>query len=187
MPETDDITQLLASLSAGNRQTLDDLMPIVYDRLRNIARRQLSRERSDHTLTPTALVNEVYLKLVTIDGIQWRDRAHFFAVCARAMRRILVNHAERRNADKRGGRSPHVEFHDTMALASTRSDDVLALNEALDRLEALNERRCRIVEYRFFAGMSIEETGQTLRVSPATVKREWAKARAWLNRELSER
>ena len=186
MPEVDEITQLLASLSAGNRQTLDDLMPIAYDRLRAMARRQLSRERSDHTLTPTALVNEMYLKLVTIDGVQWRDRAHFFAVCARAMRRILVNYAERRNAEKRGGGLRQIELHDAMAPATTRSDEFLALDEALDRLEGLNERRCRIVEYRFFAGMDIGETGRALKVSPATVKREWSMARAWLHRELRE-
>lgn len=186
-PETGEITQMLAGLSAGNRQSLDDLMPVVYDRLRAMAHLQLRRERSDHTLSTTALVNEAYLKLVDIDRVQWQDRAHFFAVCARAMRRILVSYAVKRNAEKRGGGSPHVEFHDVMALAQTRSDDLLALDEALDRLEALNERRCRVVEYRFFGGMSIEETAHTLSASPATVKREWAMARAWLNRELSER
>ena len=167
-----EVTQMLADLSAGKREALNELMPIVYDNLRAIAHRQLRRERGDHTLSTTALVNEVYLKLVNINRVKWQDRGHFFAVCARAMRRILVNYAEMKKADKRGGGQPHVEFHDVMALARSRSDELLALDEALDRLEELNERRCRVVEYRFFGGMSIEETAQTLDVSPATVKRE---------------
>lgn len=184
MPADGEVTQMLADLSAGKPEALDGLMPIVYDKLRAIAHNQLRRERSGHTLTTTALVNEAYLKLVNINRVQWQDRAHFFAVCARAMRRILVNYAEMKKANKRGGGQPHVEFHDVMALAKTRSDELLALDEALDRLEKLNERRCRVVEYRFFGGMSIEETARTLEISPATVKREWAMARAWLNREL---
>jgi RNA polymerase sigma factor (TIGR02999 family) len=164
---------------------LDRLVPIVYDELRRIAHRQLRGERSDHTLDTTGLVHEAYLKLSRLDRIEWGDRAHFLAVAAGAMRRILVDYAVARRAGKRGGRRQRVALDDVLILADERAEELLALDEALQRLAAESERAARIVEWRYFAGMSIEETAAVLDLSPATVKREWVLARAWLNRELA--
>lgn len=178
------ISQLLHELSHGRRDALDDLVPLVYDELRRIAHGQLRGERSGHTLNTTALVHETYLKLVKIDQVEWRDRGHFFAVAARVMRRILIDYARAAKREKRGGAAIQVPLDDVMDLPVARADDLLALEDALARLEALSERQCRIVECRCFAGMSVEETAAALGASPATVKRDWALARAWLNREL---
>jgi len=164
---------------------LDRLVPIVYDELRRIAHRQLRGERSDHTLDTTGLVHEPYLKLSRLDRIEWGDRAHFLAVAAGAMRRILVDYAVARRAGKRGGGRQRVALDDVLILADERAEELLALDEALQRLAAESERAARIVEWRYFAGMSIEETAAVLDLSPATVKREWVLARAWLNRELA--
>jgi RNA polymerase sigma factor (TIGR02999 family) len=164
---------------------LDRLVPIVYDELRRIAHRQLRGERSDHTLDTTGLVHEAYLKLSRLDRIEWGDRAHFLAVAAGAMRRILVDYAVARRAGKRGGGRQRVALDDVLILADERAEELLALDEALQRLAAESERAARIVEWRYFAGMSIEETAAVLDLSPATVKREWVLARAWLNRELA--
>jgi RNA polymerase sigma factor (TIGR02999 family) len=163
----------------------DDLFPLVYDELRRIAARKLRNERIAHTLNATALVHEAWLELSKLNRIKWQNRSHYLALAAQAMRRILIDHAVARGRQKRGGGKTAVHLDDNVvALADTRGDDILALDEALLRLTAMNERQARIVEYRFFGGMSVEETAEALDISPATVKREWSTARAWLNREL---
>jgi RNA polymerase sigma-70 factor, ECF subfamily len=179
-----DITGLLRALSQGHRDALDHLMPIVYDELRRVAHRQLRAERPGHTLNTTALVHEAYLRLVRVDQVQWQDRAHFVAVAARVMRRILVDYARARTRDKRGGHTVRVPLVEALDVPVTASDELVTLDEALVRLEALNERQCRVVECRCFGGMSVAETAAALGTSPATVKRDWALSRAWLNREL---
>jgi len=185
MPQSDEFTRLLAELSQGGRDAFDRLFPLVYDQLRRIARRRLRLEPMGHTLTTTALVHETYLELADADGIPWTGRAHFFAVAARAMRRILVDHAVRQRAQRRGGAPERVALDEIALAADQPSEDVLSLDEALQRLEATRSRHARIIECRFFGGLSIDETAEALGVSPSTVKREWTMARAWLNRELS--
>ena len=185
MAHDPDVTQALLALSAGDRTALDGLLPLIYDQLRAQARRALQRERPDHTLTPTALVHEAYLKLVRLERVEWRDRAHFFGACATEMRRILVSYARNRKADKRGAGAAHVPIENAAVAAHDRPAEIVALDEALERLAALDPRQARIVECRFFAGMSVEETAEVLGISSATVKRDWTAARAWLNRELS--
>jgi len=151
-----------------------------------MAHRQLGRERVDHTLSTTALVHEAYLKLVDGESAEWNGRNHFFAVASRAMRQILTDYAKARNREKRGGGALHVSFDDAMPIAVRRSDELVALDEALTTLDAVNPRQCRIVECRFFSGMSIEDTAQALGISVTTVKRDWLVARAWLNQALSD-
>jgi RNA polymerase sigma-70 factor, ECF subfamily len=185
MPESDDFTRRLAAVPNGGREAVDRLVPLVYDELRRIARRRLREERSGHTLTTTALVHETYLELANAGRIAWADRRHFFALAARMMRRILVDHAMRHRAQKRGGAPQRLGLDDVLLVADERDEDVLSLDDALERLEATRERYARIVEYRFFGGLSIHETADILGISPTTVKREWNMARAWLNRELS--
>jgi RNA polymerase sigma-70 factor, ECF subfamily len=165
-------------------EALDRLVPQMYDELRRIAHLQLRRERGDHTLDTGALVHEAYLKLSRLDRIEWRDRSHFLAAAAGAMRRILVDYAVARNARKRGGGRQRVPLEEVVVLTDDRAQELLALDDALRRLAAESERAAQIVEWRFFGGMSIEETAGVLDISPATVKREWTLARAWLNREL---
>ena len=167
---------------------MDELFPLVYNELRRMAARRLRGERDGHTLSTTALVHEAWLELTKLNRIQWQNRAHFLAVAAQAMRRILIDYAVARRRQKRGGGQPieSLDQADALAVAYSRSDELVALDEALDRLQAMNPRQARIVECRFFGGMSVEETADALAVSPATVKREWAAARAWLNRELQE-
>jgi len=181
-------TDLLIALRDGDRGALDELMPLVYEELRAVARRKLRLERAGHTLDTTALVHEAYLKLVQLDRVQWQSRAHFMAVAAQAMRNILVNHALRRKRVKRGGGAPHVPLEETAAesvvLPVAEADRILALDDALDRLAAHNPRHARIVECRFFGGMTIEEAASALDISPATAKRDWSLLRAWLGREL---
>jgi len=179
------VTQALLDLGGGNREALDRLLPLVYEHMRGLAQRELRRERLDHTLSPTALVHEAYLKLVQLDRIDWRGRAHFFGACAQAMRRILISHARMKKADKRGAGAVHVPVDNALVAAEERPEDLLALDEALAKLEQLSERQARVVECRFFAGMGVEDTASALGISPATVKREWTAARAWLNRELT--
>jgi len=159
---------------------------LVYNELHQLAARKLRNEREGHTLSTTALVHEAWLELNKLNRIEWQNRAHFLAVAAQAMRRILIDYAVARRRDKRGGGREVVSLDegDALAIAHERADELVALEEALARLQTINERQARIVECRFFGGMSIEETGEALDVSPATVKREWAIARAWLNREL---
>ena len=162
-----------------------ELVPLVYQELRRIAARKLRHERTAHTLSATALVHEAWLELSKLDRIEWHNRSHYLAMAAQAMRRILIDYAVSRGRQKRGG--GHVPLHledDVWAVAESRGDELLALDDALVRLGALNERQARIVECRFYGGMTVDETADTLKLSPATIKREWATARAWLNREL---
>jgi RNA polymerase sigma factor (TIGR02999 family) len=181
----DPVSELLEAARNGDRAAMDQLFPLVYDALRRIAHRRLGRERAGQSLTTTDLVHEAYLKLVRLDRIQWQGKAHFLAIAARAMRNILVDFAVKRRTAKRGGGAAKKELTSSLALCDAPAADVLALHEALSRLESIDPRRCRVVECRFFAGMSVEETAEAMGVSPASVKRDWVLARAWLNRELS--
>lgn len=186
MTREPDITGLLLAWRAGDRDAFDRLFPLVYDQLRRIAHRQFGRERSGHTLGTTALVHEAYLKLVDQTRAQLTDRAHFFAVAARAMRRILVDYARRHRAAKRGGPLGPVSLDDTALVADQRSDTLVALDGALTRLAEVDERLSRVVECRFFGGLTEEETAEALAVTARTVRRDWVKAKGWLSRELSE-
>lgn len=180
------ITQLLVQWSSGDQQALDQLTPLVYDELRQMARTYLRRERSDHTLQATALVHEAYLRLIDQHSVSWQNRAHFFGVASQMMRRILVNHALARAAEKRGGGTERLSLDETVSFADQRELDLIALDEALKELERLDPQQTRIVELRFFGGLSIEETAEALKVSPATVKRDWSTARLWLRRQLAK-
>ena len=180
-----DVTALLRQMSSGNGEGLDAIIPLVYRELRSIAHLHLRREDPGHTLNTTALVHEAYLRLVDVRRVEWRDRMHFFAMASRMMRRILINYARRRKQAKRGGGAVPLSLEEHDLPIEQHRDALLALDEALTRLEAVNERRCRVVECRFFAGLDIEETAEALGVSPGTVKRDWRLARVWLNHELS--
>ena len=184
MPEAHDVTALLLELSGGRREALDELLPLVYEELRRLAHRHRGGERAGHTLNTTALVHEAYLKLVDVQKVEWQDRGHFLAMASRAMRRILVDYARARSRAKRGGEAERVPLDQAITITDVQSDDLLALDGALSGLEALNERQCRGVEYRFFGGMTLEEVADVLGVSHGTAKRDWTLARAWLNREL---
>lgn len=179
-----DVTLLLEELRHGNRQAEEVLIPLVYRELRRIAAWHLQQEAPDHTLQPTALVHEAYLKLTRIDGIDWQNRSHFFAVAAKLMRHILVDHARNQKAMKRGDGQTVLNIDDVFVAERSKGPDILALDEALERLSKLDERQGRIVELRFFSGMTEEETGQVLGVSARTVKRDWRIAKAWLYNEL---
>lgn len=179
------ITRLLADWRRGDEAAAERLLPLVYHELKKIAAIHLRGERAAHTLQPTALVHEAYLRLVDLEQVDWRDRTHFFALASRLMRRILVDHARRRQAVKR---SPDQDLPPAASEeAGLRIEELLALDTALDRLAALDERQVRVVELRYFAGLSVEETAQVLDVSPSSVKRDWVSARAWLHFELSSR
>lgn len=186
MQEPTDITGLLHELARGRRSALDRLMRMVYAEMRRIAHRQLRDERTGHTLNTTALVHETYLKLLDIRRVDWIDRTQFYAVCSRVMRRILIDYARARRREKRGGGVLVAPLREALDVPIQRADDLVALDEALERLETRNERQCRVVEYRYFGGLTVEETAAALAVSPATVKRDWAFCRAWLNRELGD-
>lgn len=181
--QTPEVTQLLLAWRAGGNDALEKLAPIVYDELRAIARRHLRRERSN-TLQATALVNEAFLRLIDIKHIEWHDRAHFFAMSARLMRRILVDHARARHYQKRGGGAAQVTLDETMLVAAERGVDLLALDEALKRLAEMDPRKGQVVELRFFGGMTLDETAHVLQVSSDTVTRDWNLAKTWLLREL---
>lgn len=183
-PSPQDVTKLLAEWSKGDRAALETLMPLVYGELRRVAGNYLKQEKQGHTLSPTALVHEAYLRLVT-QKLPWQNRAHFFSVAAQMMRRILVDHARSHRYLKRGGGALTLELSEALATPERREIDLLALDDALHSLAKLDERQSRMVELRFFAGLSIEETSEVLGVSAPTVKREWASARAWLFREIS--
>jgi RNA polymerase sigma factor (TIGR02999 family) len=180
-----DVTGLLLSWRQGDANALDRLVPLVYDELRRVARRHLRREQPGHALQPTALVHEVYLRLVDVDRLALKNRTHFFAVAAKLMRQILVDHARRQRADKRGGEVTMVSLDDASPASQPAGVDVLALDQALETLSALDARQCRVVELRFFAGLNIDEAADALEISPATVERDWALAKAWLYRRLS--
>jgi len=182
-----EVTRLLTDLGRGGRAAADRLLPLLYEELRQIAHRRLRGERPNHTLNTTALVHEAYVKLVGLDRIAWQNRAHFLAIAAQAMRRVLVDYAVGRNTRKRGGLRQRVPLDEATITAGEPADHVVALDAALRRLESVNPRLSRLVECRYFGGMSIEETGQALQLSPATIKRQWNVARAWLNRELQGR
>jgi len=186
MNEHGEVTRLLAAISGGDRAAWDALFPLVYERLRLIAHRQLRSERTGHTLATSDLVHEAYFSLVGIEAMSWTDRAHFLAIAARAMRRVLIDHARARGTEKRGGWRDQAALDVDALPADVPDERLLFLDDALRRLETRNERYGRIVECRFFAGMTIEETAKALDISPATVKRDWLVARAWLHRELSD-
>lgn len=179
------ITVLLQAWSKGNRQAGEELLPLVYAALRSRAERYLRAERREHTLQPTALVHEAYLRLVDQSRVTWQNRSHFFGVAAGMMRRILVDHARGRRAARRGGAWCRVELDDAVGSYESRGVELIALDDALTELAAIDEQQERIVELRFFGGLSIEETAEALGVSPATIKRDWSMARAWLHRRVS--
>lgn len=181
-----EITRLLSEISDGNREVVNQLMPLIYDGLQQIAHRQLYGERPGHTLNTTALVHEAYLKLVNQQNVNWQNRAHFFAIASQAMRRILINYANQRNAQKRGGGALVATFDEAAFGMEWRSERLLDLDEALTRLSTLNERQSRVVEYRFFGGLTHEEISELLGVSIPTVRLDWRLARAWLSKELSD-
>ena len=187
-----EITRLLKAWGRGDSAALDRLTPLVYEQLRRMARGYMRSERPGHTLQATALVNEAYLRLVDARDLDWKDRAHFFAVCARVMRRILVDAARSRGAIKRGGqadrldRSTPIDFDRLQTAGAKMSAQVCALDDALNALERIDPRRAQVIELRFFGGLSVEETGKVLQISPQSVMRDWRLARAWLARELSQ-
>jgi len=183
-PPRHDVTRLLARWKDGDEAALQQLVPIVHEELRRLARRQMAAERPDHTLQPTALVNEAYLRLVNLKQMQWQDRAHFFAMAARLMRRILVDVARSRGYQKRGGGAQQVTFTQALEIAEDQPADVVALDDALEALAHVDERKSRVVELRFFAGLGIEETAEVLSVSRETAKRDWKFAKMWLLRHL---
>ena len=178
------VTRLLLEWGAGDRAALDRLVPLVFDELRRLAQSYLRRERADHTLQPTALVNEAYLRLVGQKQGRWQGRKHFYGIAARLMRQVLVEHARRHGAEKRGGGREAVTLGHADEVVGSPEVDVLAVHEALERLAAFDEQHARVVELRFFCGLSIEEAAEALGVGHATVEREWALARAWLRKEL---
>ncbi|MBK6798359.1 MAG: sigma-70 family RNA polymerase sigma factor [Acidobacteria bacterium] len=180
-----EVTNLLIEWRNGNQDAFERLFPLVYDELRKIAKRYMSRESSGHTLQTEALVNEAYLRLVRQQGVDWKNRAHFFAISAQIMRHLLVDHARSHNYAKRGGGAIQISLNEGLAVSKEKSIDLLALDEALSRLEKMDERKNRIVELRYFAGLSSEETAEVLGISEITVKREWLKAKAWLFREIT--
>lgn len=185
-PSRKTATQMLLDASNGHQQALDELLPVVYDELRRLAGRYLRRERPDHTLQPTALVNELYLRLVDQKNVRWQNRAHFFAIAARSMREILVEHARSHNAAKRGGGAPRLTLSKAVAFFEERDVDLLALDDALNELEVIDSRKSRIVELRFFSGLGIEEAAEVMGISSATVIRQWRLAKAWLYRRIKK-
>jgi RNA polymerase sigma-70 factor (ECF subfamily) len=184
-PSAGDVTQLLADLENGLPHVASQLMPLVYDELHRVARNQMRRERGDHTLQATALVHEAYLRLVHQPERTWQNRAHFIGVAACVMRRILVDHARARQTAKRGSMAERVPLEEPLLLTDEQSDELVALDEALERLARFDARQGRVVELRFFGGLTVEETADALGISPKTVKRDWNVARAWLHREVS--
>lgn len=178
------VTELLFQWSLGDSAAREALIPLIYDELRSLARRCLASQRRDHTLQSTALVHEAYLRLVKHSSVHWENRVHFFAVAAQLMRRILVDHARKQGAAKRGGSQITLVLDEAIALPKKREVDLVALDDALNNLAALDQRQSHIVELRFFGGLSIEDSSHVLGISPATVKREWATARTWLYQQM---
>jgi RNA polymerase sigma-70 factor (ECF subfamily) len=182
-----EVTELLAAWGQGDESALQRLVPLVHAELHRLARRQMSHERRDHTLQTSALVNEAYLRLIDLSRVRWQDRAHFFAMSSRLMRRILVDHARARKSVKRDIGAERVSFDEALAVSNESSVDLVALDEALQALEAIDPRKSQVIEMRFFGGLSIEETAEALQVSPETVKRDWRLAKLWLLRELDNK
>lgn len=185
MPASSEATELLLAWSNGDESAFDKLVTLVYQELRLLAQRYMRRERSDHTLQATALVNEAYVRLIDANRIQWQNRAHFLAVAATTMRRILVEFARHNRREKRGGDAVRVTIDDALEVPQERSADLVALSDALSTLSTFDERMSQVVELRFFGGLSVQETADVLHVSPETVMRDWKTAKAWLLRELS--
>jgi RNA polymerase sigma factor (TIGR02999 family) len=179
------VTRLLVDWGQGDQEALDQLAPLVYDELRRLAGNQLRRERPGHTLQSTALVHEAYLRLIDQKNVRWQNRAHFFGVASQMIRRILVDHARAHQAAKRGAGVPRLELDEALDAGVQRDLDLVALDDALESLGRLDPQQARIIELRFFGGLSIDETAEVIGISPATVKREWSSARAWLFRELT--
>ncbi|HEY0460827.1 MAG TPA: sigma-70 family RNA polymerase sigma factor [Pyrinomonadaceae bacterium] len=182
--KSQEITVFLKAWSGGNREAADRLMQLVYKELRKLAAKYLQKQHSDHTLQPTALVHEAYMKLIDASQVDWQDRAHFFAVAAQTMRHILVDHARAATADKRGGGVQKIALDEAVSFSEKQDIDLIALDEALQQLAEQDATQSRIIELRFFGGLTVEETAAVLKISPATVKREWAMARAWLYRQI---
>lgn len=184
MSDRDDVTKILDRISKGSSTAPDELLPLVYDDLRSLAHAYFSNEKSDHTLQATALVHEAYIRLVNWENVSWQNRAHFFAVAAEVMRKVLIDHARKRSAQKRSG-GQRILLEDAVSLPNQKELDVLRLEEALSSLESVDPRQAKIVELRFFGGLSIEETAYVMNVSETTVRREWTFAKAWFQRELT--
>lgn len=186
LPSTHEVTQLLKAWTNGDEHALEKLTPLVYEQLHRVAQRYMAGERSGHTLQTTALVNEVYVRLVDCQRIDWQDRAHFFAVSAQLMRRILIDFARSRGYQKRGGVTPHVSLEGAPSVCCEPDANLVALDDALKSLAAVDERKSKVVELRFFGGLSVEETAEVLKISIATVVRDWNLAKVWLVRELKQ-
>jgi len=184
-PDTENVNRLLVAWGDGNQQALEELLPLIYTELRRLAHNFLYRERPGHTLQTTALVHEAYLKLIDQRDARWQNRAHFFAIAAQAMRRILIDSARRHAAEKRGGQQEKISLDEAPVLSLEPDNNLLELDEALTRLNEIDQQQSRIVELRYFGGLTIEETAEVIGTSTATVKREWSMARAWLYQELS--
>ncbi len=183
---SENVTQLLIDLSNGDRNAVDLLLPVIYDELRKLAGNYLRRERPDHTLQPTALVHEAYIRLVDQTRVNWQNRAHFFGVAAQIMRRMLVDHARRHNAEKRGQNFQKISLDENIDRAAERSTQLIALDDALKALADFDEQKARVVELRYFGGLSIEETARVMGVTPTTIKRHWRFAKAWLHGEMDK-
>lgn len=185
MSETQNATQLLIDYSNGKKESLDEMLPLVYEELHRLAEKYLRQERPNHTLQPTALIHEVYLRLIDQHSVNWSNRSQFIGLAAQMMRRILVNHAEAHKASKRGDGFNKITFDESIAFFEDQNLDILSLHKALNKLAEHDEQKSRVVELRFFGGLTIEETAEVLEKSTATIEREWTFARAWLRRELS--
>jgi RNA polymerase sigma factor (TIGR02999 family) len=185
MPPPSEITDLLVAWSGGDQTALEKLLPLVEKELHRIASQYMRRENPGHTLQPTALINEAYFRLINQKNVRWQNRAHFFGIAAQLMRRILLNYARDRHRDKRGGAALQVSLSEAALMSEVKSSELIALDEALERLAAIDERKSQVVELRYFGGLSVEETAEVLKVSPVTVIRHWNMAKAWLARELS--
>lgn len=183
-PSPEEVTQLLLNWGNGDAAALEQLTPLVYDELRRLAHQHMNRERQDHTLQTSALVNEVYLRLIDQRDVRWQNRAQFFSIASRLMRRILVDHARAYRYAKRGGGAIQVSLDEAALVSQERAGELVALDEALTNLAAIDQRKSKVVELRFFGGMSVEETAAALGVSPITVKRDWSTAKAWLYRAI---
>ena len=186
MTSKSDITGLLSAYNGGNRDALDELFPLIYDELKRVAANKLKNERADHTLQPTALVHEAYIRLISQDSVDWKSRIQFFGLAAEMMRRILTNHALTRNAEKRGGQHLKIELDEAVIFATGRGVDLVALDDALNQLSKIDPKQAQIVELRFYTGLKVEEISELLGISDSTVKREWRMAKAWLYDRLGE-
>ena len=186
-PEANEISGLLAAWNEGDQDALTKLMPLVHDELHRLARAYMRRERQDHTLQTTGLLNEAYVRLAEMGKVKWKNRSHFYAMSSRLMRRILVDFARSRQYLKRGGKSQHVSLEENLLISDAKSSDLVSLDDALTALGEMDPRKAKVVEMRFFGGMTVEETAQALEVSPDTVMRDWKMAKVWLLRELSKR